>query len=96
MAQDSGAVAAAEDALRAFQRDNPRSVLMPHVDERLATIMLRRVDAAIAALDPRAQRGHGPHRRRDPGVGARQNVRTITPIDGDSFCVYSVESGPSI
>jgi len=50
MAQDSGAVAAAEDALQAFRRDHPGSVLMPYVDERLATIALRRVDTAVATL----------------------------------------------
>jgi len=46
MAQDSGALTVAEDALGAFRRDHPGSVLMPYVDERLATIALRRVDTA--------------------------------------------------
>ena len=50
MTQDSGAVAVAEDALRAFRRDHPGSVLMPYVDERLATIALRRVDTAVTTL----------------------------------------------
>jgi len=48
MARDSGAVA--EDALRVFRRDHLGSVLMPHVDERLATIVLHRVDTAVATL----------------------------------------------
>ena len=50
MAQDTGAVAAAEDALRAFRRDHPGSVLTPYVDERLATMALRRVDTAVTTL----------------------------------------------
>jgi len=50
MAQDSGALTVAEDALGAFRRDHPGSVLMPYVDERLATIALRRVDTAVATL----------------------------------------------
>jgi hypothetical protein len=49
-AQDAGAVAAAEDGLRAFRRDHPGSVLEPHVDERLTTIALRRVDQAVTTL----------------------------------------------
>lgn len=51
MAQDTGAVAAAEDALRAFRRDHLGSVLMPYADERLATIALRRVDTAVTTLE---------------------------------------------
>jgi len=50
MAQDSGAVAAAEDALRAFRRDHADSALIPYVDERLATIVLGRVDTTVASL----------------------------------------------
>ena len=50
MAQDTGAVAAAEDALRAFRNDHPGSVLTPYVDERLATMALRRVDTAVTTL----------------------------------------------
>lgn len=50
MAQDTGAVAAAEDALRAFRHDHRGSVLTPYVDERLATIALRRVDTAVTTL----------------------------------------------
>ena len=50
MTQDTGAVAAAEDALRAFRNDHPGSVLTPYVDERLATMALRRVDTAVTTL----------------------------------------------
>ena len=50
MAQDTGAVTAAEDALRGFRRDHPGSVLLRYVDERLVTIALRRVEAAIALV----------------------------------------------
>lgn len=31
-----------------------------------------------------------------PDGSTRQNVRTITPVDGDAFCVYAVEAGPSV
>ena len=49
MAQDTGAVAAAEDALGCSDAITA-SVLMPYVDERLTTIALRRVDTAVTTL----------------------------------------------
>jgi hypothetical protein len=70
MAQDTGAVAVAEDALRDFRRDHPGSVLLPHVDERLATIALRRVDTVITALD--AQAGE------DRAATVRDAVQTLS------------------
>jgi hypothetical protein len=46
MAQDSGAVAAAEDALQAFRRDHPGSVLMPYFDE--ASAKSRWIDSRVS------------------------------------------------